>query len=346
MAKTTQEGKSRQRTAAAQVSMAEVARHAGVSSITVSRALHHPDKVTAKTREAVDRAINELGYVPNLVAGSLASTRTRIISVIVPYITHGVFADALQGAADILEEAHFCVLLGNSQGAAEREESIVRTLLGHRPAGVILQGANHTAATRRLLSKARVPVVEMGTLPAEPIDMAVGYSNRAASREMTRRLLASGHRRIGFVCVPPERNDRAAERLAGYREALAEAGVAFDPALVRHAPFSIEEGREALGVFLALAEPPDAVFCTSDLWAYGMIAEATRRGIEVPRDLAVAGFNDQSMAAESVPGITTIRVPRYEIGRRAGEQILARLAGEPTARIVDLGYELVARDSA
>ncbi|WP_170135001.1 LacI family DNA-binding transcriptional regulator [Acuticoccus kandeliae] len=326
--------------------MAEVARHVGVSTITISRALHHPDKVSAKTRDAVDRAIKELGYVPNLVAGSLASTRTRIVSVIVPYIAHGVFAEAIQGTADVLEEAHFCVLLGNSQGAAEREEAIVRTLLGHRPAGVILQGANHTPATRRLLAQARVPVVEMGTLPADPIDMVVGYSNRAAARAMTARLLAAGHRRIGFICVPPERNDRAAERLAGYREALAEAGVAFDPSLVRHGPFSIEEGRRALGDFLALASPPDAIFCTSDLWASGMISEAARRGVKIPDDLAVAGFNDQDIAAESVPGITTIRVPRYEIGRRAGEQILARLAGEPTAPVVDLGFELVARESA
>lgn len=326
--------------------MAEVAARAGVSAITVSRALRQPDMVKRATLERVERAVSELGYTPNLVAGGLASTRSRIVSLIVPYVTHGVFADAVQGAADALERADLCILLGNSAGSIKREETIVRTLLGHRPAGVIVQGANHTEGTRRLLSMASVPIVETGTLPKAPIDMAVGYSNRAAAREMTAYLVSRGRRRIAFVCAPPRSNDRSAERLAGYKAALKAADLPFDRSLVVYTTFGFSEGREALDRFLALPERPDAVFCASDVWAAAMVNECARRGLKVPDDLAIAGFNDQEIASETIPAITTIRVPRFEIGQAAGELVVRRLAGEETETLVDLGFSLVARASA
>ena len=335
----------RVRLAAKQASMADVARRAGVSVITVSRALRHPEQVADHTRRAIDTAMAELGYVPNLIAGGLAATQTRIVTVIVPFVTHGVFADAIQGVADALEGAGYCVLLGNSGGSIEREEAIVRMLLGHRPAGVVIQGANHTDATRRMLVNAGVPVVEIGTLPREPIDSAVGYSNFEAARVMTAHL-AAGRRRISFLSAPPDANDRAAARLAGYEAALSEAGLPFDRDLVLHTRFGIQEGHAALGKLLALPRPPDAVFCTSDLWAVGMVTECARRGIPVPRALAIAGFNDQDIASETAPPLTTVRVPRYQIGRRAGELILARIEGsEASAQLIDLGFELVCRES-
>ncbi|MCF3936729.1 LacI family DNA-binding transcriptional regulator [Acuticoccus sp. M5D2P5] len=336
----------RPRPGARQVSMADVAERAGVSAITVSRALHHPDRVSERTRAAIDAAIAELGYVPNLLAGGLASTNTRIVSMIVPYVTHGVFADAIQGASDAFDDTGFSVLLGNSGGSPQREETIVRNLLGHRPAGVLVQGANHTEATRRILQNAAVPVVEMGTLPARPIDMAVGYSNHEAARTMTRFLALRGRRRIAFVSVPPAENDRANERLRGFKLALEEMDLAFFPELVFHTRYGIPEGREALAYLLDRPEPPDAVFCASDLWAYGMVSECARRGIKVPDDIAITGFNDQELASETEPGITTIRVPRYEIGRVGGELIMKRIEGLAADKVVDLGFKLIERGSA
>ena len=176
----------------------------------------------------------------------LPRRRRESYCVIVPYITHGVFADAIQGVADALENRGYCVLLGNSAGSVNQEEQIVRILLGHRPAGVVIQGANHTEATRRLLRNASIPVVEIGTLPKAPIDMAVGYSNFEAARAMTRYLIERGHRRIGFVSATPTENDRAAERLGGYRAALTEAGLEYNRALVLYTTFGIREGRTAL----------------------------------------------------------------------------------------------------
>jgi LacI family gluconate utilization system Gnt-I transcriptional repressor len=198
-----------------------------------------------------------------------------------------------------------------------------------------------------LLRKANIPVVEMGTLPAEPIEVAVGYSNEAAAREMTRYLIARGHRSIGFVSAPPDSNDRAAARLRGYSAALHEASIVPDPRLVKEASFDIREGRILLDYFIGLPESPTAIFCSSDLWAVGMIAECARKGVAVPHDLAIAGFNDQEIASEISPSITTIRVPRYEIGRVAGKLILDKIAGnEPEGQTIDLGFELVRRRSA
>jgi LacI family transcriptional regulator, gluconate utilization system Gnt-I transcriptional repressor len=178
----------------------------------------------------------------------------RTIRSIVPYPPGG-FNDTLArivSQTDALESNGYCVLLGNSAGSIDQEEAIVRILLGHRPAGFVIQGANHTSATRQLLRKANIPVVEMDTLPAEPIEAAVGYSNEAAAREMTRYLIAKGHRSIGFVSAPPDSNDRAAARLRGYSTALHEASIVPDPRLIREARFDIREGRILLDYFIGL----------------------------------------------------------------------------------------------
>ncbi len=336
----------RLRLAAKQASMADVAEHAGVSMITVSRALRQPTLVSPETRQRIEAAMRDLSYVPNLIAGGLAATETRIIAVIVPYITDGVFAEALRGLTDKLAAHGYCVLLGNSGGSAHQEESIIRALLGHRPAGIVIQGANHTEATRRMLQAANIPIVEMGTLPDEPIDLAVGYRNFEAARQMTEHLLATGRRRIGLVIAEPRTNDRHAERLAGYRKAIQSADFPFDPKLVVHAEFSMRSGRRALASLITQAPDLDAVFCASDAWAAAMIFECARRKIPVPTQIAVCGFDDLPIAAECIPSITTIRVPRYEIGETSAELILKRVGGEPCDPSVDLGFRLVARESS
>jgi LacI family transcriptional regulator, gluconate utilization system Gnt-I transcriptional repressor len=336
----------RSRLTGKQAKMVDVAALAGVSIITVSRALRGSDVVAPRTRERIETAIAELGYVPNLLAGGLARTETRIVAAIVPYVEHGVFADALHGLSDRMAAAGYCVLLGSSGGSMDNEESIVRTLLGHRPAGIVLQGADHTNATRRMLSAARIPVVEMGTLVERPIDLCVGYSNAKAAETMTEHLIRRGRKRIALVIGNPDTNDRAAERLRGYQMALANSGLRFDPKLVVHQRFDIDQGRYALDAMLKQVPRMDAMFCSSDSWAAGAIFECERRSIDVPARLAVAGFNDQDIAAQIVPALTTIRVPRYEIGSKAGELILARIAKTPVQPIVDLGFQLIVRESA
>lgn len=326
--------------------MADVALAAGVSMMTVSRMMRQPDRVAESTRQRINAAIAEVGYVPNLVAGGLAATRTQVIAAIVPYIQHGVFADAVQGLSDRLTANGYCVLLGNSGGSVDEEETIVRALLGHRPAGLVIQGANHTEQTRRLLSRANIPVVEMGTLPATPIDMCVGYSNAGAARAAVAHLIGLGRRRIAFIGHTSAVNDRQKQRLEGYRDAFETAGLAFDVALLEAAEFSIAAGREAFSRLLQRAPDIDAVFCSSDLWAAATVFECQRRSIGVPETVAVCGFNDQEIAAEMNPALTTIRVRRHEIGAKAADMILARIENEPLfSERVDVGFELVVRET-
>lgn len=326
--------------------MADVAARAGVSMMTVSRMLRQPERVSPATREKIETAMNELGYVPNLVAGGLAATQTQTVAAIVPYIQHGVFADAIQGLSDTLIENGYCVLLGNSGGSGPGESMIVRTLLGHRPAGVVLQGGDRIEEVRLLLQRARIPVVEMGTIPSDPIDMYVGYSNVDAARAMTEHLLKNGRRRIGFVTADPSTNDRHAAREAGFRAALSAWKIDHDPALTVVTQFGIAEGRAALDTLLSRCPDLDAVCCASDLWAAGAIYECQRRGLRVPEKIAISGFNDQEFAAEMIPAITTIRVRRYEIGAIAAKLILARLAGQAVDCAVDVGFDLCLRESA
>ncbi len=335
------------RIASKQASMADVAQAAGVSVITVSRMLRQPDVVAGPTRRKIEEAMDEVGYVPNLIAGGLAATHTQLVAAIVPYIQHGVFAEAVQGLSDQLSAQGYCVLLGNSGGSADEEESIVRTLLGHRPAGLVIQGGNHTEQTRRLLMRAQIPVVEMGTLPENPIDMSVGYSNSEAARVVVEYFVASGRRRIGFIGHSSENNDRHQQRLKGYRMALKQGGLKFDPTLLAEAGFTIAAGRAAFNELLARAPDLDAVFCSSDLWAAGTVFECQARGIRVPEDIAVSGFNGQEIAAQMFPGLTTIQVRRAEIGSIAAGMILARIAGEdPPEPHVDVGFEFVVRGSS
>ncbi len=327
--------------------MEDVARRAAVSVMTVSRALRQPEKVAAATRSRISAAMRELNYVPDAIASSLALRRSQIVALVVPSVSNPVFADPIQGMADGLRGRGYHLLLAGTSAAPKDAEMLVRTLLGHRPAGVVIHGGNHTRAMRDLLHQVGVPVVEIGCLPRRPIDMVVGYSNAAAARAITEWLLARGYRRIGLISAPVRNNDRAAERRRGYRAALRGAGLSPCPQWEIEQAHGVAEGAAALAALLERAPRLDAIFCAGDVWAIGALFECRRRGIAVPGDLAVVGFDGQAIAAQTVPPLTTVQVHRYEMGLQAAELLLARLAGEAVGgRRLDLGYELVIRESA
>lgn len=328
------------------IRMEDVARRAAVSVMTVSRALRQPEKVAAATRSRIAEAMLELNYVPDAIASSLALRRSQIVALVVPSVSNPVFADPIQGMADGLRGRGYHLLLAGTSAAPKDAEILVRTLLGHRPAGFVIHGGNHTKAMRNLLHQVSVPVVEIGCLPRRPIDMVVGYSNAAAARAMTEWLLARGYRRIGLVSAPVRNNDRAAERRRGYRTALRSAGLSPRPEWEIDQAHGIAEGAAAVATLLERTRL-DAIFCAGDVWAIGALFECRRRGIAVPGDLAVVGFDGQAIAAQTLPPLTTVQVHRYEMGLQAAELLLARLAGEDVeGRRLDLGYELVIRESA
>jgi LacI family gluconate utilization system Gnt-I transcriptional repressor len=199
--------------------MAEVALAAGVGTITVSRALRTPDRVSSDVRARVQAAVEATGYVPNLAAGTLKSHRSNIVAAIVPTLRNTIFAATAEGLAEGLRSHGFQLMLASSGYSLQAEEEILLKLLGQQPAAVVLTGIRHTPRVRDLLRDRRLPVVETWDLTSRPIDRVVGFSNREAARSMTLALAARGYQRIAFAGTPPRQEWRATQRLAGYRQA-------------------------------------------------------------------------------------------------------------------------------
>jgi LacI family gluconate utilization system Gnt-I transcriptional repressor len=325
--------------------MRDVARLAGVSAMTVSRALRDPGSVSAETRARIDEAVARTGYLPNRLAGNLSSRRGNVVGLVVPSLRNSLFAETIQGVADILGQ-EYPLLIADSGYSLAGEEAAVAAFAAQRVCGVVLHNTHHTARTLSLIRGGGIPCVETGNLVRKPIDMAVGFSNTEAGRCMTEHLVRRGYRRIAFVGLPWRENDRAAERLAGYRAALDAAGLAEDPALVLDSPPGLPAGAAALARLMALPAPPDAVFLSGDVLACGALMEAQRRGWSVPGDIAIAGSDDSEWQANMMPPLTTLRFPRHEIGRRAAAMLLDRLQGRSRGyAVTDLGFELLERES-
>jgi LacI family gluconate utilization system Gnt-I transcriptional repressor len=328
--------------------MKDVARRAHVSTATVSRTLRYPERVSQRTRHRVQQSIKVLGYVNNLVAGSLVTNRTKIIAALVPTFDNRDYSKTIHAMAEVLHSAGYHLLLGHHGFSLEREESLIAAFLGRRPDGFFLHGRRHTPSAIRLLQNASIPVVESGDLEGRPIDMVVSYSNFEAARELTSHLVQKGYRRIALVCAPWRESERHARRWRGYRAALQAHGMVYSARrFVQTAALGMDHGAEALTTLLDRDPRIDAVFFTSDVMAVGALLECQRRGWKIPDRVAIAGFDDQDIASRTVPPLTTVRLPRYEIGRLAGQMILDRLTGRNVRpKVVNAGFQIMDRKSA
>jgi LacI family gluconate utilization system Gnt-I transcriptional repressor len=327
--------------------LADVASAAGVSTMTVVRVLRDPAKVAALTRARVEEVIRDTGYTPDLVARGLASRRSELIGAVIPVLTNSLIAEIMQGLSDTLALQNYHLLLGASGFSAAEEEVLVRAFLSRRVDALYLSGVQHSAATVQMLRRAAIPVVEGGNMTREPIDMLVGFSNVEAARTITAYLVRRGYAPIGYIGAFPQDNDRARDRRQGYENALRAAHRRVDASLCVETTLDIDAGARAMATLLDRRPNVRAVFCSADALAVGALFECLRRRLSIPADVAIAGFDDIPIAAQVVPALTTIRVPRYDIGRRAGRMICDRLAGRGIRkRIVDTGFELVARESA
>jgi LacI family gluconate utilization system Gnt-I transcriptional repressor len=264
-----------------------------------------------------------------------------------PLINCGL-AEQVQGLSDECHESGYSMLLVQGAFTPDAEEEAVRTLLGWRPAGMILQSFVQSETARSLLVTSGAAVVEISEVKGrEPIDMAVGISNFETAYAMTMHLAAKGYRRIGFVSTPIHANDRLQQRRTGYHAALASLGGAGRDAMEVEVPITPRGGAEALIALTDRHADIDAIFFSSDTLAVGAIFECNRRGWPVPGRIAIAGYGDMDLAAQVFPRLTTVRVDRYEMGRRAVRQLLARLGGDTKSpTITSLGFEIVDRESA
>lgn len=323
--------------------MEDVARAAGVSLVTVSRAINHPDKLSADTLAAVRAAIEQLGYVPNLMAGSLASNRSRIVAAIVPTIANLVFSETLEALARTLADGGYQLLLGQSGYRAGDEMALVDAFLGRRVDGLVLTGSLQSPQLRARLKRAGLPVVQTWDLGGPVLDMQVGFSNAEAGGAAARHLIDRGYRQLAFIGAEEE---RSRQRLEGFRAAAAERGLAEVPAELILPPAQVDDAGPRFADLLARRPEVDAVFCNNDLLATGVLFECQRRGWAVPGRMAVMGFGDLPIARAAWPRLSTVQVRRARIGERAGQMLLTRLSGQaPEAAVVDIGFEVIARES-
>lgn len=326
--------------------MLDVAMRANVTQMTVSRYLRSPERVSEPTRKRIQFAIQETGYVPNSVASSLASSRSKIVAVIIPSITHSSLEPMIESLMTAVKERGLYLMIGTSGETVAEESAMIGAILAQRPCGLILHNTRHSQTALAALRNARIPIVECGNLTRKPVDMCVSYSNRAAAESMTTHMLNKGYRRIAIASVLIKTNYRSQERLKGYRIALQKAGLPVADELIRESDYGYAGGAEVMRRLIEERVDVDALFCGTSILALGALHECHKQGWSVPGRIAIAGFGDNEVTDAVTPSLTTIRIPRAEIGRLAAKLLLNRIAGvEIPSPIIDVGFELVAQSS-
>ncbi|MET0612561.1 MAG: LacI family DNA-binding transcriptional regulator [Pseudomonas caspiana] len=323
----------------------EVARQAGVSPITASRALRGVSTVAPESVERVRAAALALGYVANPAARALASSQSQTVVVLVPSLSNQLFIETLEAIQNVLRPRGLDVVIGNYHYSPEEEENLLRNHLVNRPRGLLLTGFDHTPAWRQLLVASGVPCVHMMELDPLRAAYCVGFSQALAGAEAARHLLGRGRKRLAYIAA--QLDPRVMQRGEGFRQVLEEQGL-YDPTLqvMTPQPSSIALGAELFMQLMTEHPDVDGVFFCNDDLAQGAALEALRRGISIPQQVSLVGFNDLPGSAHMVPRLTSIATPRQEVGQRAAQLLLGLIDGVAQKPQVDLGFELVVRESS
>lgn len=308
----------------------QIAREAGVSVATVSRALRQPETVSRDTRNRILELMSQHRYVPDARAAGLSSRRTGLVGLLVPTLSNSIYAAFAEAVQSRLQAAGRSLLIANTNYNEQLEGEIVRTLVESRVEGVIFTGYRRDLAIYQLLRHYRIPfLVTWSTSPATDVP-AISFDNREAARAATSKLLALGHRRIGLICGVSALNDRAEQRIEGYRQALAESRVRYDPELVCERPFDAAEGAAAAEYLIRAPKPPTALFCANDIQALGALFACQRLGLSVPSDISILGFDDLPIVRVASPPLTTVHVPAHEMGEAVADALMqAAETGRP-----------------
>ncbi|NTJ44203.1 LacI family DNA-binding transcriptional regulator [Agrobacterium larrymoorei] len=333
--------KTKRGTANHPVTLAEIAKLAGVSPVTVSRALNTPNLVKPPTLEAIERVIARTGYVPNLLAGGLASRKTRLIAAIVPSVASTIFAETIEGLNAELVSAGYQLILGLSGYEPKRELELTRAILARRPDGIILTGISHLKETRSMLAGAGLPIVEIWDSTPSPLDTAVGFSHAEVGALVADHLLSKRYDRYAQVGA---KDPRAIQRRDGFVNRFKGIAEVELPDIGTSSPSTFQDGRWALSQLLDRGGGSLGVFCSSDVVAHGALAEAHARGSRIPEDLGIVGFGDFDFAAHTHPPLTTVRIDRRDIGTKAARSILRKIAGDENVEaMVNIDFNIVAR---
>jgi LacI family transcriptional regulator len=321
----------------------DVARLAGVSTATVSRALNMPDQVDPDTRERVRAAIDKLRYVPHGAARALRSRRSGMIGAVVPSFDYALYARTTSALQRVLDERGYALVLAAHHYDLATEVRVTEQLIRHGVDAFAFVGIDHSADLYALLDRHGRPYVLTWGLDASQLHPCIGFDNRAATYELTRHLLDLGHRRFGLISAPVAGNDRARERGIGVRSALAAHGLALDQRACHYGPIALASGEAGMRALLALRPRPTAVIATNDVFAVGAMLACRAAGVRIPEDVSITGVDNTDLGATQTPPLTSVRTPIVEIGRAAALQLVARLEGERAELVQQLPFELVKR---
>ncbi len=332
-------GTSRRRT----LTLRDVSEASGVSEMTVSRVLRNRGDVSEATRVRVLEAARALGYVPNKIAGALASQRVNLVAVIIPSLSNMVFPEVMTGVSDALENTGLQPVVGVTNYSPEREEAVLYEMLSWRPSGVILAGLEHTAAARAMLENADIPIVEIMDVDGTPVDSAVGISHQRAGRQMAEAIVAAGYRRIGFLGTMMPHDHRARKRLEGFEGALAKAGLTLADREFYSGGSALLKGREMTAAILKRTPDLDFLYYSNDMIGAGGLLYCLHEGIDVPGRVGLAGFNGVELLDGLPRKLATMDACRLEIGRIAAEIVAGKRTGE--SEIVELSPTLQPGDT-
>lgn len=303
------------------LTLRDVSEASGVSEMTVSRVLRNRGDVSDNTRDRVLDVARRLGYVPNKIAGSLASQRVNLVAVIIPSLSNLVFPEVLTGIARELDETGLQPVYGVTDYSAEKEESVLYEMLSWRPSGVIVAGLEHTPTSRAMLENSGIPIVEIMDVDGDAVDSVVGISHRRAGLEMARAIIKAGYRRIGFLGTKMPHDHRARKRLEGFEAGLAEAGVELADREFYSGGSALLKGREMTAAMLERTPDLDFLYYSNDMIGAGGLLYCLDKGIDVPGRIGLAGFNGVDLLEGLPRRLATMDACRREIGRRAAQII-------------------------
>ena len=322
------------------LTLRDVSEAAGVSEMTVSRVLRGRGDVSGATRKKVTEAAKKLGYVPNKIAGALASQRVNLVAVIIPSLSNMVFPEVMTAISKVLDETPLQPVIGVTNYLPEKEESVLFEMLSWRPSGVIIAGLEHTDAARAMMRNAGIPIVEIMDLDGEPIDAVVGVSQRRAGRKMAKAIIKQGYKKIGFMGTNMPLDHRARKRFEGFTEALAKAGIEIADQEFYSGGSALVKGREMTKAILERSPDLDFLYYSNDMIGAGGLLYCLEQGIDVPGKLGLAGFNGVELLNGLPKQLATMDAERHDIGRIAAEIIAARSRGEDAAGRVKLAPKL------
>lgn len=312
----------------------DVATKAKVSTATVSRCLNNPDKVRIEAQEKINKAIEDLGYVPDGAARALASRRTHTIGVIVPTIDNTIFSKAIQYLQTGLTKANYTLLLANNGYSLDEELREVQTLLSRGIDGLVMVGAEHHPEVYKAMNRYQIPVVNLWIYDPESEYSCIGFDHIKAGKQIAKHLITLGHKSYGNISGIRKNNDRASERLKGIEQQLNSAGLTLTDDRIVECRYSVEEGSKALHTLLDNHPDITAVSCGNDILALGALHGAQQRGLRVPDDLSITGFDNIEILPFLKPSLTTINSPSRRMGENAADYILRQIENKKTAKLL------------